>query len=153
ASCSFSSCLRSGERLFLWMLRASGGPASLASPPSGVRHYGYSRPERRRPPARVRNLALNLGRNLVHCSGPNRAAGAARNRLPPAPCGIFDTDPRRRRPAPHVSPWTGGSAPRRGGRCRPVERAEDEMLGDLLRQYRQRLGLSQEEVAERVTPV
>src|SRR6516164_7430547 len=26
------------------------------------------------------------------------------------------------------------------------------MLGDLLRQYRQRLGLSQEELAERVTP-
>ena len=34
-----------------------------------------------------------------------------------------------------------------------VERQGTDMLGDLLRQYRQRLGLSQEELAERVIPV
>src|SRR5438445_110978 len=35
---------------------------------------------------------------------------------------------------------------------RRAEREGTGMLGDLLRQHRQRLGLSQEELAERVTP-
>ncbi len=46
--------------------------------------------------------------------------------------------------------------PKRGkvrAMSRRVERQETGLLGELLRRYRQRLGLSQEEVAERVTPV